>query len=111
MIISGGENIYCAEVEDVLAAHPKVAEVALIGVPRRALRRGAARRRSPRATRPTRRPPPSSTAWCREQLAAYKCPRDVAVVGALPRNPSGKVLKTQLRAEHGAAAVASAPAV
>ncbi|SDG97361.1 long-chain-fatty-acid--CoA ligase [Klenkia brasiliensis] len=101
IIISGGENIYCAEVEDVLAAHPGVAEVALIGVPDD--RWGEA----PLAVLAARDPaaPPTAaelTAWCRERMAHYKCPREFHVVGALPRNPSGKVLKTELRKDHGA---------
>ncbi|GAA4616046.1 long-chain-fatty-acid--CoA ligase [Saccharopolyspora hordei] len=101
MIISGGENIYCAEVEDVLAAHPGVAEVALIGVPDE--RWGEA----PLAVIAPRDPadPPTLadvTDWCRDRLAGYKRPRRIAVVDALPRNPSGKVLKTQLRTEHAA---------
>ncbi len=50
-------------------------------------------------------------AFCRERLAAYKRPRDVVVVEALPRNPSGKVLKTRLRADYGATAVVATPAV
>lgn len=110
MIISGGENIYCAEVENALAAHPKVGEVALIGVPDS--RYGEA----PLAVVAPRDPadPPTSeelAAWCREKLARYKNPREYSVVGALPRNPSGKVLKTQLRAEHSAGSLVAEPVV
>jgi fatty-acyl-CoA synthase/long-chain acyl-CoA synthetase len=50
-------------------------------------------------------------AWCREKLARYKHPREYSVVGALPRNPSGKVLKTTLRREHSAGALVAEPAV
>ena len=104
MIISGGENIYCAEVEDVLAAHPKVGEVALIGVPD--TKYGEA----PLAVVAPRDPadPPTAeelAAWCREKLARYKNPREYSIVGALPRNPSGKVLKTSLRQEHSVPAI------
>lgn len=110
MIISGGENIYCAEVENVLAAHPKIAEVALIGVA------DARYGEAPLAVIAPRDPadPPTVQdveAFCRERLAAYKRPRDVVIVATLPRNPSGKVLKTRLRAEYGASAVVAAPAV
>ena len=101
--LSGGENIYCAEVENVLAAHPKIAEVALIGVP------DAKYGEAPLAVAVARDPddPPTTAdveAFCREQLAAYKRPRDLVLVAALPRNPSGKVLKTRLRDDHGGAA-------
>jgi fatty-acyl-CoA synthase len=100
MIISGGENIYCAEVENVLAAHPKIAEVALIGVP------DARYGEAPLAAVVARDPadPPTAAdveAFCRARLAAYKRPRDVVLLDALPRNPSGKVLKTRLRAQYG----------
>jgi fatty-acyl-CoA synthase len=109
MIISGGENIYCAEVENVLAAHPKVGEVALIGVP------DPKWGEAPLAVIAPRDPddPPTAAeieAYCREHLASYKRPRDVTLVEALPRNPSGKVLKTALRSEYGAASAAR-PAV
>ncbi len=110
MIISGGENIYCAEVENVLSAHPKIAEVALIGVA------DARFGEAPLAVVAPRDPadPPTTAeveAFCRERLAAYKRPRDVVIVEALPRNPSGKVVKTRLRAEYGATAVVASPAV
>jgi fatty-acyl-CoA synthase len=110
MIISGGENIYCAEVEDVLAGHPKVAEVALIGVP------DAKYGEAPLAIvapRDAGDPPTAEelAAWCREKLARYKNPREYSIVGALPRNPSGKVLKTALREEHSAGSLVSSPAV
>jgi len=100
MIISGEENIYCAEVENVLAAHPKIADVALIGVP------DARYGEAPLAVAVARDPddPPTTAdveAFCRERLAAYKRPRDLVLVAALPRNPSGKVLKTRLRDDHG----------
>ncbi|TFV52841.1 long-chain-fatty-acid--CoA ligase [Blastococcus sp. TF02A-35] len=110
MIISGGENIYCAEVEDVIAAHPKVAEVALIGVPD--TRYGEAPL-AVVAPRDAADPPTSEelAAWCRERLARYKNPREYSVVGALPRNPSGKVLKTSLRQEHSAGSLVAQPVV
>ena len=101
MIISGGENIYSAEVENVLAGHPKVAEVAVIGVPDP--RWGE----TPLAVIAPRDPadPPTQAeidAFCREHLAAYKRPRQLQIVEALPRNPSGKVVKTALRERFGA---------
>jgi fatty-acyl-CoA synthase/long-chain acyl-CoA synthetase len=110
MIISGGENIYCAEVEDVLAAHPKVAEVALIGVADTRYGEAPLAVVAPRdpADPPT---PQELSAWCRERLARYKNPREYSVVEALPRNPSGKVLKTALREEHGAGSLVASPAV
>jgi fatty-acyl-CoA synthase/long-chain acyl-CoA synthetase len=110
MIISGGENIYCAEVEDVLAAHPKVAEVALIGVPDTKYGEAPLAVVAPRDAAD----PPTSeelAAWCREKLARYKNPREYSIVGALPRNPSGKVLKTALREEHSAGSLVASPAV
>ena len=102
MIISGGENIYCAEVENALATCAKVAEVAIIGVP------DPKWGETPMAVVVPRDPanPPTDDeieAHCRQHLARYKHPRRLAIVDALPRNASGKVLKTQLRQEHGGA--------
>ena len=96
MIISGGENIYCAEVEDVLAGHPKVGEVALIGMPDERWGETPLAVLAPRdpADPPT---PAEIEEWCLERLARYKRPRRIAVLPALPRNPGGKVLKTDLR--------------
>jgi fatty-acyl-CoA synthase len=110
MIITGGENVYCAEVEDVLAGHPKVGEVALIGVPDARYGEAPLAVVAPRdpADPPT---PAELTAWCRERLAGYKNPREYSIVGALPRNPSGKVLKTRLREEHSAGSLVAEPVV
>jgi acyl-CoA synthetase (AMP-forming)/AMP-acid ligase II len=95
MIISGGENIYPAEIENVLAAHPDLAEVAVIGVPD--ARWGEAVKACV-VPRPGREPDPAEViAWVRERLAHYKCPKTVDVVATLPRNPSGKLLKRVLR--------------
>ncbi|MGW5751206.1 long-chain-fatty-acid--CoA ligase [Nocardia rhamnosiphila] len=101
MIISGGENIYCAEVENVLAGHPGVADIALIGVP------DPTWGETPLAVVVPVDPaaPPTAAdieAFARTQLAGYKCPREVAMVAELPRNASGKVLKTELRAKYSA---------
>ncbi len=65
------------------------------------------------APRDTEAPPTPEelSAWCRERLARYKHPREYAFVPALPRNPSGKVLKTSLRTEHRAGSLVSDPAV
>ena len=110
MIITGGENVYCAEVEDVLAAHPKVGEVALIGVPDARYGEAPLAVVAPRdpADPPT---PVELTAWCRERLAGFKHPREYSIVPALPRNPSGKVLKTALRDEHRAGSLVAEPVV
>ena len=101
MIISGGENIYPAEVENALAAHPAIAEVAVIGVPDArwgeavkacvVLRPGQALQAA------------ELIGWVRERLAHYKCPKSVDFVDTLPRNPSGKLLKRVLRAPYWAA--------
>ncbi|MER5437251.1 AMP-binding protein [Streptomyces sp. NPDC002790] len=96
MIISGGENIYSAEVESVIDRHPKVAEVAVVGVPHPEWVE------TPRAYVVPRDPadPPTEadiTEHCRERLASYKKPTSVAVIEALPRNAAGKVLKVRLR--------------
>lgn len=95
MIISGGENIYPAELENVLAACPDVQEVAVIGVPSQKWGETplalvvAAPGSSPDAA--------SLKQWCRDHLAGYKVPQLYELVDALPRNPSGKLLKPQLR--------------
>lgn len=107
MIISGGENIYSAEVENVLAALPKVAEVAVIGVP------DPQWGETPMAVIVPRDPadPPAESdveAHCRTHLAAYKRPRRIALAEELPRNAAGKVLKNVLRDTY-AAAPAYAP--
>ncbi|WP_223166740.1 long-chain-fatty-acid--CoA ligase [Nonomuraea sp. SYSU D8015] len=102
MIISGGENIYSAEVEEAVAAHPKVAEVAVVGVPDE--RWGE----TPLAVVVPAHAADSPTTeeirqWCRTRLAAYKVPRRVAVVAELPRNASGKIRKHELREAYGQA--------
>ncbi len=95
MIVSGGENIYPTEIENVLYAHPAVAAVAVIGVPHD--RWGE----TPKAfvvTRDGARPSEAELiAFTREQLARYKCPTSIAFVRALPQNASGKILKKEMR--------------
>ena len=95
MIITGGENVYSPEVERVLSEHPSVLEVAVIGVPDPkwgesvkavvALKEGA-------DTSET-----ELIEWTRERLAHFKAPKSVDVITALPRNPTGKILKRELR--------------
>ncbi|RIL06895.1 MAG: 2-succinylbenzoyl-CoA synthetase [Proteobacteria bacterium] len=95
MIISGGENVYPAEIESVLAGHPKLAECAVIGQP-------SARWGESPAAIVVQRPGESATPdeivdFCRGKLARYKVPRVVEFVDAIPRNPTGKILKRVLR--------------
>jgi acyl-CoA synthetase (AMP-forming)/AMP-acid ligase II len=96
MIITGGENVYSIEVERVLAEHPAVAEVAVIGVPDEKWGEAvkAVVALDGEATEA------EIIAFAREQLAAYKCPKTVDIVDALPRNPTGKILKKDLRKPH-----------
>ncbi|GAA5046111.1 fatty-acid--CoA ligase FadD5 [Nocardia callitridis] len=98
MIISGGENIYCAEVENVLFAHPKVREAAVIGRPHE--KWGEV----PVAVLALHNPDDELTLaeltpFLNENLARYKQPKDILIVAELPRNASGKVVKGQLRTD------------
>jgi long-chain acyl-CoA synthetase len=98
LIISGGENIYPAEVESALFGHPAVADVGVIGVP-------DARWGEAVKAVVVRQPDASVTeaeliAYCRERIAHYKAPKSVDFTDALPRNASGKILKRELRAPY-----------
>jgi long-chain acyl-CoA synthetase len=98
MIVTGAENVYPIEVENVLAEHPDIADVAVIGVPDEkwgetvkavvVARDGAAIDSD------------ALLEWCRERIAGFKRPRSVDVIDELPRNPSGKILKKELRAPY-----------
>lgn len=97
LIIVGGENVYPVEVENVLTRHPAVAEAAVIGQPHaifgEVVRAVVVLRPGHEATeRDLKR-------WCSDQLASYKVPQSFEFTAALPRNPSGKVVKRQLRGE------------
>ena len=95
MIVSGAENIYPAEIENVLMAHSGVADVAVIGVPSEQWGETV---KAVVVDEPDRAASDAElTAWCRERLAHFKCPTSIDRIAALPRNPSGKILKTQLR--------------
>ncbi len=95
-ILRGGDSIFPLEIETVLMAHPSVIEAAVIGVSHPdlgeevtafvALRRGVDVA------------PDALITWCRERLAAFKCPRRITILDTLPKAPTGKVLKAALRA-------------
>jgi len=98
MIISGGENIYPAEVEAILAGHPGVADVAVIGVPDDTWGETV-------KAIVIRKPDSDLTAeelidWSKDKLAGFKRPHSVDFVEVIPRNPSGKILKKDLRAPY-----------
>jgi acyl-CoA synthetase (AMP-forming)/AMP-acid ligase II len=95
MIKSGGENVYPKEIEDIIMEHPKVKDVAVIGVPDPVFLEGVKAfvvlKDGERAAAD------EIISFCKQHLASYKKPRYVEFVDSLPRNPSGKVLKTELR--------------
>jgi acyl-CoA synthetase (AMP-forming)/AMP-acid ligase II len=95
MIITGGENVYPAEVENAIFGHPGVADVAVIGIPDarwgEAVKAVVVRKAGADPT------PAEIIAWARERIAAYKAPKSVDYIDALPRNASGKILRRELR--------------
>ncbi len=95
MIVSGAENVYPTEVENVIYEHPAVAETAVIGVPDE---RWGETVKAVVVTRPgTHVEPAELIAFTRARLAHYKCPTSVSFLDALPRSASGKILKRELR--------------
>ena len=102
MYVVGGFNAYPAEIEQMLAGHDAVSEVAVIGVPDERMGEVG---KAYVVTRPGAALDPAELiSWARERLANYKVPRSVEVVGALPRNASGKVRKGELRSQAGESA-------
>ncbi|MEM6625937.1 MAG: fatty acid--CoA ligase [Pseudomonadota bacterium] len=98
MIISGGENIYPAEVENALFSHPDIADVAVIGIPDdkwgEAVKACVVRKSGSDVSAD------DVIAFSRTQIAAFKCPKSVDFIDVLPRNPSGKILRRDLRAPY-----------
>lgn len=95
LIISGGFNVYPAEVEALLSAHPDIAMCAVVGVPDERMGEVGKAFVVPR---PGHAPDPTGLlAWSRQNMANYKVPRSFVIVDELPRNAAGKVLKTELR--------------
>lgn len=98
MIVSGGENIYPAEVENAIFGHPAVSDVAVIGVPDEkwgeAVKAIVVRKPGVEVVAA------DIVAYARERIAGYKLPKSVDFVEALPRNPTGKILRRELRAPY-----------
>lgn len=94
VIVSGGENIYPREIEDVLYEHPGVMEATVIGIPDERWGEAAHALVVPRGT-----PPGADVllAHCRERIAAYKVPKTLEFVESLPHNAVGKVVKREVR--------------
>ena len=96
MIVSGGENVYPAEVEAVLMGHPEILECAVIGVPD-AKWGETVKAVVVRRARDAILSEAALIEWSRDKLAGFKRPRSVDFIDALPRNASGKLLKRTLR--------------
>ena len=95
MIIRGGFNVYPREIEEVLYAHPAIGEAAVIGIPHEShgeeVKAVVALKTDQSAS------PDEIIAFCKEKLAAYKYPRVVEIIDALPKGPTGKILKRALK--------------
>ncbi|MEU4317619.1 long-chain fatty acid--CoA ligase [Nocardia fluminea] len=95
MVIRGGYNVYPREVEEVLYTHPAVAEAAVIGIPDERLGEEV---HAVVALKPDSVADPGDIIdFCRQRLAAYKYPRAIRIINELPKGPSGKILKQELR--------------
>ena len=95
MIITGGENVYPAEVESAIYGHPDVLEVAVIGVPDEKWGEAVKAFCVPKPGHAI--DPNTIIEWSRSRIAGFKVPKSVDTIEALPRNPSGKILRRQLR--------------
>lgn len=98
MIISGGENVYCAEVENALSAHPAVKDCAVIGVPHEQW--GEAVHAVVVLMHGQNVAAEDLIAHCRPLIAGYKCPKTISFIDKMPLSAANKVLKTELRAMH-----------
>ena len=98
MIVTGGENVYSREVEDVLYKHPAIAEVAVIGIPDPSwverVHAVAVLKANAVVTES------EIIGFCKQHLASYKAPKSVEFVETLPKNPQGKILKKEIRATY-----------
>lgn len=98
MIISGGENVYPAQVESAIYGHPDIADIAVIGVPDdkwgEAVKAVVVRKPGSNLTEE------GVIAYAKQQIAGFKCPKSVDFIDMLPRNPSGKILRRELRAPY-----------
>jgi acyl-CoA synthetase (AMP-forming)/AMP-acid ligase II len=98
MIISGGENIYSREIEDVILKHPAIHEVAVIGVPDEkwgeAIKAIVSLKPGQKATED------EIINFCKQYMASYKKPKSVEFIKEIPKNPYGKVLKRELREKY-----------
>jgi len=98
MIISGGENVYPAEVENAIYGHPEVAEVAVIGVPSQ---RWGEEVKAVIVAKPGHTPREDDViAWARERIAAFKAPKSIEIIDAFPRTATGKVLRRELKEKY-----------
>jgi acyl-CoA synthetase (AMP-forming)/AMP-acid ligase II len=97
MIISGGENIYPREIEELLYRHPKIQDAAVVGIPDPLW--GESVLAYIVLKNDVTMDEEEVIGYCKSHLASYKKPKSVRFVPSLPRNPSGKVLKTVLRGQ------------
>ncbi|NMW32535.1 long-chain-fatty-acid--CoA ligase [Altererythrobacter sp. RZ02] len=98
MIISGGENVYPAEVESAVYGHPDIADIAVIGIPDE--KWGEAVKAVVVAKPGSGLTEQDVIAYAKDNIAGFKCPKTVDFIDALPRNPSGKILRRELRAPY-----------
>jgi acyl-CoA synthetase (AMP-forming)/AMP-acid ligase II len=95
MIVSGGENIYPAEVENALMSHKEILDAAVVGIPDD--KWGESVIGFVVIEESTNLSEEEIISYARTQIAAYKCPKSIEFIKELPRNPSGKILRRELR--------------